>query len=315
MLIVVKVVRAGAIAAAGFAFFCALVPTAGAVGVDDKELGRWVPSAGFVLGFVADRFEGHLNTSEVYGPRDMNPVPPNPEPVILPEAPATDRTVMIIPTFGGSFELMTPSLAFEGRPRLFGRVDIAYSYGPEYKTPGIGDPGPFSVSGSPSSGGVTEARILGQGGRTQVETAPLVVTAGGGIAFTVSAGDRALRIKPSVEYMRHDVEVSGIVRRAVQLRDFPLGDLTAFREIDLRAETSHVYHMIGPGIEFDFDAARAGDFVLAPYVSLKSYVVLDNTKTVVEATNEYGETAVFTYLPNRWAFGGSLGLRFRWAPE
>jgi hypothetical protein len=145
-------------------------------------------------------------------------------------------------------------------------------------------------------------------------TAPFLLTAGGGLAFTFDAGGRALRIKPSVEYLRHEVEVSGLLRRVVQVTS-PSTQLNGFREVTLTASQDRIYQWVGPGIEVDIDATRAGDFVLAPYIALKSWVVLDNSKMVLEDSNQYGESAIWTFLPNRWAFGGTVGLRVRWAPE
>ena len=312
MLEIVKAIRAGALAALGL---CALGSAALAQPVSEEELDRWVPAVGFSLGVAADRFEGHINTTDVLGPQDTNPVPPNPEPRLVTGSPATDRTVMIIPSFGGSFELMTPGWKrLWGKPRAFGRVDVSYVFGPEYNTPALGNPGELSVPSS-ITGGFTEGNILGQGARTTVSTAPLLVTAGGGFAFTMEAGGRRMRIKPSVEYMRHEVEVDGYLKRAVQLFQSGNTSLDRFREVTLSGTERRVYHMLGPGLEVDVDVTRAGDFIVSPYLGLKAWVLLDNSKIVVDDSNEFGEAATFTFLPNRWAFGGAVGVRFRWAPE
>jgi len=235
---------------------------------------------------------------------------------ILPLTPQTASTVMMTPTFGGTFELMTPALrSIAGRPRGFARVDLTYAFGPDYQIPSLGNPGPFSISSTvPPGTGFTEGSILGQGGRTQATVEPLVVSAAGGIALTVDAWGRALRLKPSVEYMRQEVKVTGLVRRAVALTNSS-PTLNGFRPITLVAEDTQVYNFLGPGIELEVDAARAGPVVLAPYLGLKAWVVLDNSKLVLVDKNQWNETAIFSFLPNRWAFGGSVGVRFRWAPE
>jgi hypothetical protein len=295
-----------------------LSSAATAVPVDEHELGRWVPSVGFVLGLSANRAEGHLNTGDVLGPQFIPPPPrPPPDPKILPNTPASARTLMMTPMFGGTFELMTPGLrAIPGSPRAFARADVTFAFGPEYNIPSLGNPGPFSVSPTILDGGaITEGTILGQGGETTASVEPLVVTAGAGIAFTVDAWGRALRLKPSVEYMRQEIKVSGIVHRAVS---YPTGSSTTldgFRDITLAAEDTQVYDFLGAGFELDLDAARAGPVVLAPYLGLKAWAILDNSKVVLVDRNEWGETAVFTFLPNKWAFGGTIGLRFRWVPE
>ncbi len=278
---------------------------------DDGELSRWVPAAGFVVGVATNGVDGNLWTTDVLGPV-VTPPPPT-EPVLIAGAPAEADTVLVLPTFGGSFELMTPGWQrLPGSPRGFARVDLSYGFGPEYDIPSLGDPGEFRISGIPQA--LTEGRVLGQGATTTVQSESLVLAAGGGIAFTFQVDDRALRIKPSVEYLRHDMRVTGTLRRAVQVSAPSLG-LEGFREVKLDATNTKIYHWIGPGIEFDYDATRAGDFIFAPYLGLKAWVVTNNESLIVEDSNEFGETAVWYARPNRWAFGGTVGVRVRWAPE
>jgi hypothetical protein len=309
MLKIVKVACATGIVALGT---CAWLPAALAEPpLEARELGRWVPAVGFVVGVAADAIDGDLNTTDVLGPRIAPPVPT--ETRLIAGSPAAADTTMIVPTFGASIELMTPGWQrLPGAPRGFARVDLAYGFGPEYNVPSIGDPGEFTVSGTPF--GVTEGRVLGQGALMAVESDPFVVTVGGGLAFTLDAGGRALRIKPSVEYLRHEYEVSGLLRRAVQVTS-PSTELSGFREVTLTASEKRVDHWLGPGVEVDIDATRAGDFVFAPYVALKAWVVLDDSQTVLLDSNQYGETAAWIFRPNRWAFGGTVGVRVRWAPE
>jgi hypothetical protein len=295
---------------------CSLAPAASALPVNERELGRWVPSVGFVLGISVNRTEGHLNTGQVLGPQW--PVPNLSDPQILPETPATERTNMVTPTFGASFELMTPALqsvagrSIAGRPRLFGRFDVAYAFGAEYKLPKIGDPGEFTPSAPRPP--FTEGTVLGQGGETVISVEPLVLSAGGGLAFTLEAWDRAIRIKPSVEYMRQEVSVSGLVRRAVALAPVHQS-VDDFREITLMTQGTQIYHFLGPGLEVDLDAARIGPMTVSPYFALKAWAILDNSKFFQDDSNQWDETAAFTYLPNKWAFGATIGLRLRWAPE
>ena len=305
---VVKDVCAAVLAVLGA---CAFAPSALAQGDAEDELSRWVPALGFVVGVAANSVEGDLWTTDVLGPR-VTP-PPLTETRLIAGSPASDETVMVIPSFGASLELMSPGWKrIPGSPRAFGRVDLSFAFGPQYNVPSLGDPGEFSVSGSQFA--VTEVRVLGQGANTTVETEPFVLAAGGGIAFTLEADGRAIRLKPSVEYLRHEMRVSGILRRAVQVST-PSTGLSGFREVTLSATDTQIYHWVGPGIEADFDATRAGDFIFSPYVSLKAWVVIDNSSLVVQDSNQFDETAVWYARPNRWAFGGTVGVRVRWAPE
>jgi hypothetical protein len=62
-----------------------------------------------------------------------------------------------------------------------------------------------------------ETSFLGQGAHVRVKTEALVVAAGAGIAFTFKVGGRTFRLKPSFEYMREELQVSGRLRRATQV--------------------------------------------------------------------------------------------------
>jgi hypothetical protein len=159
-----------------------------------------------------------------------------------------------------------------------------------------------------------EEVITGQGSRTFAEMETLLVTAGAGVTFTVRLWDRTVRIKPSVEYMREELEITGLVHRAVQINS-PSDGIEDFRLIELSDSESKVYNGIGPGIEFEADAARAGDFLLSVYLSGQSYYFLGDLGVVLSDTNEYGETAVWTFEKNPWGWGARVGLRFRWVPD
>ena len=301
----------------GALLLCLCAGSVAADSVDERELERWVPSFSLVTGVNAQRAEGSLGTSDVIGPSD--PRPNQVQAQILPGTPISGRSRMMTPFLGGSIELMTPAwLSLPGHPRAYSHVDISYAFGPSYNLPKSGDPGPFTAP--PGTSAFTEAVILGQGGVNAVTVQPLLVTAGAGFAFTLSAWDRVLRIKPSLEYLREEIEFAGLVRRAVAQQPAggggrPSADEPYFRHVTLAAKGTKVYHGLGPGLELELDTYRSGPFVLSLYLGAKAWAFLNNEKQVVVATNEYGEHAVFEFLKNRWAFGGNLGLRFRWVPE
>ncbi len=294
----------------GTLLLCLGVGAVAAEPVDERELSRWVPSFALLTGMNAQRTEGGLLTGDVLGPQHATA-----EPQILSDTPPNPHARMMTPFVGGSIELMTPAwVSLPGRPRAYSHVDISFGFGPEYRIPKIRDPGSFR--NSPGSVSFTEGTILGQGGQTAAEVEPLLVAAGAGFAFTLEAWDRALRIKPSLEYLREEIEIRGVVRRVV-IQQTPAGSVNPpdFRHITLTAKKTQVYHGLGPGIELELDARRSGPFVLSLFIGAKAWAFLDNEKQVVIATNEFGEHAVFEFLKNRWAFAGSLGLRFRWVPE
>jgi hypothetical protein len=162
---------------------------------------------------------------------------------------------------------------------------------------------------------------------------PFLLTAGAGAALTFRAWDRVLRIKPSMEYLRQEVSLRGLVRRAVRVDPTPGApppDDTFFRTVDLSGQTSRVYHGLGPGLEIEVETGRAGNFVVALYASARAWAFLNNDDLRVEDFNDdavncpppppgqvncSSESATFGFSQNDWAYGGNLGLRFRWSPE
>ena len=280
--------------------------------VDEATREGWVPSFGFQTGLSSQNASGSLATGPILGPW----IPPafDPQPQILPTAPRSDDARMMTPYVGLSLELMTPAwINLPNEPRAFVHADASYSFAPEYNLPAIGNPGPFSRAGT-QQGPLHQPSILGQGGRTTASVKPLLVSAGAGIAFTFHTGDRVLRVKPSVEYLREEVTVNGLVRRAARNAN-PASSLDDFRTINLTAHGSYVYHGLGPGLEVELETGRAGPFVLALYIGARAWSFFDNEKRVLQGVNEDEETATFTFKKNDWAYSGNLGLRFRFVPE
>jgi len=301
-----------------FLYLCSSLCCVGAAAaepVDEHELSRWVPSFSFLSGLNAQRAEGHLSTSDVLGAHDPAAPPQGAQPLLLPGSPRTERAPMLTPFVGGSIEVMSPAWqSLPGRPRAFSRFDVSVTFGPEYNIPTIGDrPGP-PTRGS-ALGALTESTILGQGGRAAASVEPLLLMAGAGAAFTLDAWDHALRIKPSLEYIREQVEVRGVVRRSVVVDHLDSATLDKFRHVNLSARATHVYHGLGPGLELELDTRRAGPVVLSLYLGAKAWAFLNNDKQTLVAANADNEYAVFQFLKNRWAFSGNFGLRFRWVPE
>jgi hypothetical protein len=179
---------------------------------------------------------------------------------------------------------------------------------------------------------VAETTILGQGSETNAEIKPWLFSGGAGVAFTVPVGERRIRIKPSVEYMQEEVEVSGTVHRAVQTacataaatcpggafpptaNQPPPPTIPNFRGIVLNGSDSKVFHGIGPGLEIEMDTRRAGPFLLALFVSGQAYRFLGDREMSFSAANEFGETAQWDYEHHSWAYRGGVGMRFRFLP-
>jgi hypothetical protein len=303
------------------------------------ETERWVPAFSVYSGVLVQDAEAMLRSSTLQGPcvppalvndplhceRQVRPTafiedPPPGDPYPPVElVTVTGDDLMVTPFVAGSLELMTPGLtSLPGRPRLFVHGDAAASFAFTRDVVKEGIPGEFEIIGDfgPTEF-ISEANIGGQGSKTTAEVKPLLLSAGAGVAFTLEPWERRLRIKPSVEYLREEIEVTGVVHRAVAIEEntaageFP----DNFRLIQLSSAEKRAFHGIGPGLEVELDAARAGPFVLSVYVASQAYAFLGDLEVELSDTNEDGETAMWSFEKNRWGFRAGVGLRFRWLPE
>ena len=272
-----------------------------------EETERWVPSIGIIWGIFGQDSEASSVTSTLTG---SNP----PEPV----RPATSGSqVLLAPFAGGTFELMSPRL-FEsgGRPRLFAHVDGTAAMGFSYDIAKEGDPGTLI----PPSFPVPEAEVAGQGSKTEAQVESAILTGGAGVAFAVALGDWKFRIKPSVEYMREEIEVKGTIGRAVTLPPIPPppGATTNFRFIELAGSKTKTFHGIGPGLEIELDAARIENFAITVFLSGQAYALLgDRDVNFSDShTDAIGtETASWHFRRDRWLYRSAMGIRFRWLPD
>ena len=239
---------------------------------------------------------------------------------ILPDDEGHDTS--IVPLVGASLELMTPSLLGDVflRPRLFAHADVSAAFAYERNLAGVESPKDFRVpQGLPETGptvNLEELSIVGQGSRTHMQVDRWVYSGGAGIAFSADILDHRVRIKPSVEYLRQEIEFNGVVHRAVKLRT-PTGtsDLSQFRLISLTAFHNETYDGVGPGLELEVDAARLGPFISSVFINGRGYYLFGNFDVEMHQTNEFQETASWTVEPERWAWRSGVGFRVRWSPE
>ncbi len=272
-----------------------------------EETQRWVPSVGIIWGIFGQDSEASSVTSSLTGSN-----PP------APARPATSGSqVMLAPFAGGSFELMSPRLHESGgRPRLFAHVDGTAAMGFSYDIAKEGEPGTLI----PPSFPVPEAEVAGQGSKTEAQAESAILTGGAGVAFAVALGDWRFRIKPSVEYMREEIEVKGTISRAVTRPPIPPppGASTDFRLIDFAGSKTKTFHGIGPGLEIELDAARIENFAITVFLSGQAYALLggrdvDFSDSHTDAIGT--ETASWHFRRDRWLYRSSMGIRFRWLPD
>lgn len=295
---------------------------------DESEM--WTPALAFYSGLLGQTGDAGVSSGPVLGPR----VASTPTAAIRPPAEGGD---LIMASFvAASLELMTPAVTQRfGKPRFFVHGDAAPSFAftralAREGAPaacGFADPIPAACAPptlNPNiSIQVSETSILGQGSDAAVEVKPWLISGGAGMALTVPIGERRIRIKPSVEYMQEEVEVSGTIHRAVQIQDprplfpgpgTPPPTIPRYRGIVLSGSGSKTFHGIGPGLEIEMDTRRAGPFLLALFVSGQAYRFLGDREISFSDANEFGETAEWSYEHHAWSYRGGVGMRFRFLP-
>jgi hypothetical protein len=289
---------------------------------EGDELVRWVPSFAVFFDMLGQKAEGAITTGNVIEVPASSCGISNPDqfgcadsPLQITPATASDDT-SVAPGVGGSLELMTPRL-LDGflSPRLFVRGDAEAAFAFERNLAGERKPGPFFTDPlGPSEFDVAERSVGGQGSRAKAQVRQLVIGAGTGIAFTTTIYDRTLRLKPSFEYLREEVDLIASVHRAVKLRD-PATDISGFRLISLQASDTQTLHGLGGGLEVEVDTGRLGPIVLALYLNARGYRFTGNLNHTLTDTNERGETATWRFEFDPWTWRAGVGARFRWVPE
>ncbi len=187
------------------------------------ETERWVPAFAVLSGVLLQNAEaaGQSNDTFTYQLTNRTLTGRRPDQVEVVTTEDVDGEIdwsgqgddlMLGPFVGVSAELMTPGLAsVAGRPRLFFHGGAAAYFGPERNLAREGAPGMVPETAAVLTPAVA---LPGQGIQTSVEVDRLLLSAGAGVAFTIDAWGRRLRIKPSFEYLREELEVSGLMAQA-----------------------------------------------------------------------------------------------------
>ena len=296
------------------ALVCALPSVSFAQPVGEESEGRWIPALGFGVGFLSQDGESSSSSSLVLGPAE------DPDPGLI-RPPDSGSGSLLGATFHGSFELSTPALDLPWAPRAFGHVGISGVLSSSKRINQEGSPGQLTDPAAFAPGATIDSEddILGQGSGTEVEVEPVVLRMGLGVSLAIPLLERELRIKPSFEYIREEITVHGIVSRAIAQQRI-VRSIDDMRLISLKAQKTQVYHGIGPGIEFEADAARAGDFVWSVFMGGQAWYTLGDREVDLFASDappgpNYGENASFRYEKEEWTFHAGIGIRVRWLPE
>jgi hypothetical protein len=311
------------------------------------ESKQWVPSLALFFDALGQKVEGAVTSGPVLGPpltdggclntatgvrngrlclsaRSTTEHPAAAEQILFPDDQGHDTSIS--PLVGGSLELMTPS-PLDGwlRPRLFVHGDGAAAFSFERNAAGVEGPDDFALpsgiipiqDNDPTHQPLEELSIVGQGSRSRIQVRRAVWSAGGGVALTLDVLGRRIRIKPSVEYLHQEMDLIGVVQRAVKLvePEVSIVDLRDFRLLSLTREEKRSYDGIGPGLELEIDTARLGPFQSSIYLMGRGYHLFGDLDTTFSQTNEFGETATWTFRPDSWVWRSGVGFRFRWLPE
>jgi hypothetical protein len=235
-----------------------------------------------------------------------------------------DDAIAVFAAVGLSGELSSPALgALPGQPSFFAHGDVSVSFDSTEFVASEGAPGTITPPDVPIPNPPVPA-FKGQGSRTGVEAQPLVLSAGVGLAFGLQVWERQLRIKPSVEWMWHETQVTGQVGVVESLDPPPAGSAGAAtcpcRSASGRASKTQSWHSLGAGLELELDTARAGPFMMTLYASGQAYAVLGDRKLEIRESFPWDDASgaldfESDYEAEPWRYRLGVGLRFRWLPE
>ena len=154
----------------------------------------------------------------------------------------------------------------------------------------------------------------------QVESQLASFNAGLGTALEFAVGERTLRLRPSVEYRFDEL---GYRLRLSDAESLVLDGNCPCGIAQLSTREQQSFHLLGPGLELEMDAARAGPLMLTLFASFRGYRVLSERKERLRLSGVYTPsipgaeplTAEAKFDREPWTFQGGVGLRFRWLPE
>ena len=306
---------------------------------------RWSLGLGLSMGLTLQDTRGTTSTGNIRGPgRDTADILPPfwalelcspPEPIRSIRCPSNGDALLTAPDVGGEIEVMSPQLLGGwGKPRAFLRVGAGYAFSVKERPSGEGGLEDLVLPPSPAQGGFreyNEISVNGQGSEAYVEYGGLMLTAALGFAFEVDTPWRKIRVRPSFEYLRQKFKGSGKVHRAVKMNS---GELIQFpcpgglgvcndpiagdpnpRFLELSASDDLMLNGIGPGLEIDTDAGRFRSVMMSVFAGASAYYFLGDLDFSKTGTNEYLETADFSWEADRWAYRIRAGVRFRWQPD
>ncbi len=309
---------AAAFFASGNAFAQADSRSVPSEGFEDS---RWIPAIALQTGFLVPKREGKAESLE-RGSIDGDATP-------------------LYGLIGASAELSTPRLAFiPGRPRFFAHADTFFAVDKKESLTSEGDPGnPLLDTTAKLENNAAIEGVLGVGTLLQTQSEPLVLSGGLGLSFTTEAGGRAVRIKPSLEWMYNRDEIRLAFADVESTGTDPDGPCNPCRVASAQSQTTKGFHSLGPGLEIDVDAGRIGDFSVSVFSQFRALRVLGDRKAQIQTTGSWftreieridganvitsiaadptreDSTAGATYERDAWGYFAAAGVRIHWGPK
>jgi hypothetical protein len=269
------------------------------------DLGDWIPSLGFSVGFLSDEADGGVESGGL--------------------RPSIDgHSYLLDQLLSGSFGIASPALPLPGEPRIFARGSLLGLLGPARILTEEGDPSEFAVPRPTPRDGATISVpaevVAGQGSVVEAEIQPFAVAAGLGVSFKFELGERTLRIKPSFEYLREDIEVTGRVHHAEGERlvtggppeNSPIGDTvddSGLVLIMLDGVEQRTFDSIGPGLELELEVTRTGPLLVSIFAETAATRVLGDRDIEFRASDALGNAATFRFEKASWSYRAGLGVR------
>ncbi len=289
---------------------------------------RWLPSAAMHFGITVHPWEAEVSSQ--FCPDCTIPDPLGGEEPLRPAQTGDDNDVT--PFVGANLELMTPELPGLGSTRFFFGGEIVGNFGVERKVAREGDPGSITSPIPEASRDTTpfnEENAQGQGAETVASITDRAYGAYLGLAIPFEWLDRELLVKPSIGWLRFEVDIEGLTSDA-QCQQFGggvnrcittvTGGPGFLRETTLRGGTTETYHAVGAGVDLEMAIGRIGPAGLSLYSTYRFYHVLGDRRIVlrdgpnaVSDTLGTGEVAGrFVFEVDPWLHRLGAGLRFVW---
>lgn len=281
---------------------------------EGERNGRWLPALSIEASVIGQDLSAEVES----GQRENTPQDGDARPVF--------------PSLGARVQLATPALAdlsglleIPSVLRLYSHVGISYSIDKKTSITREGTVGPFFATGAMGvrldldSNELAEV-FAGQGSEVSSKTQPLLFTAGLGLDFAFSIFDRILHLKPSLEYRREELEFSAFASDVLPDGSNVNPGRCPCTGLRLRADEHQVYHGIGPGLEVELEAARAGDYLLSIYALAIGYHNLGELTQRWSKTGTYDDGVTpadvmgTAEMPD-WSIRLGVGLRASWLPS